>query len=219
VIVFAILFGILCFLGLSFLALVWFFRRLRDKWDEVGPGAHGKRVAIVLMGIAAIASPYVAFKTWELSFVLARVPDPLHVWWIEYRLEESWGIGLPGDNETGFVVYRLTPGSAQWARSKGTRLGEFLPGGSESWHLTPVDENDPYDRWHRYDQDSDVRPHGANIREYLGQYGFSIPLEKESDTDANRAIRNPGSFYSYGRGGSVTIVDPQRGKVYFAYAG
>lgn len=54
---------------------------------------------------------------------------------------------------------------------------------------------------------------------YLRKYGFPIPIEKGRADEADRAIRSPGSFYSYGRAGSITIVDPARGKVYFAYVG
>ena len=62
--------------------------------------------------------------------MLARVPEPLEVASIEYRLEESWGLGfLPGDNQTGFAVCRLTDASTGWARSQGGRLGEMLPRG------------------------------------------------------------------------------------------
>lgn len=126
---------------------------------------------------------------------------------------------MPGDNETGFVVYRLTERTTLWARSKGSRLGEALPGGRTSWHATPVDETGSRNRWHDYDSEAERHRHRATIREYLDTYGFSIPVEKGQDDEANRAIREAGSFYSYGRGGSVTIVDPARGKVYFAYAG
>jgi hypothetical protein len=126
---------------------------------------------------------------------------------------------MPGDNETGFVVYRLTERTAQWARSKGSRLGEALSDGKTSWHATPIDETGSRNRWHHYDSETERHRHPATIREYLGAYGFSIPIEMGRDDEANRAIREAGSFYSYGRGGSVTIVDPARGKVYFAYAG
>ncbi|MDE8651907.1 hypothetical protein [Novosphingobium album (ex Liu et al. 2023)] len=193
---------------------------LRKRWRATDPDHRIRRVAIVSAGLLVVTSPYLAFKAYELRFVLARVPSPLHVAWIEYRLEDSFGgIGLPGDNETGFVVYRLTGASAQWARSKGQRLGEALPGGAESWHATPVDESGVRNSWHHYDSEAEKHGHSATIAEYLDKYGFSIPIEKGRDDEANRAIREPGSFYSYGRGGSVTIIDPARGKVYFAYAG
>lgn len=61
--------------------------------------------------------------------------------------------------------------------------------------------------------------HPPDLVEYLDKYGFSIPIEEGRLDEANKAIQSGGSFYSYGKGGSVTIVDPARGKVYFAYAG
>ncbi len=189
---------------------------LRKKWQRTDSEQRIRRIAIVLTSLLVVASPYLLFKAYELRFVLARVPSPLHVAWIEYRLEDSFGgIGLPGDNETGFVVYRLTEASAEWARSKGPQLGEVLPGGADRWHATPIDASG----WHHYDSETDKHSHPAAISEYLDKYGFSIPIGKGRDDEANRAIRSPGSFYSYGRGGSVTIIDPTRGKVYFAYAG
>lgn len=214
--VFIVLFAVLCLFGFALLGLAWFFRRLHDRWDE---WSWSKRLGFFGAGVVVIASPFLVFKVTELRFVLARVPEPLHVSWIEYRLEESWGIGLPGDNETGFVIYRLTNRSADWARSKGPRLREFLSGGPDHWHPTPVDDGAADGRWHPYDDDSKVPPHRANIREYLDKYGFSIPVEKDRAGEADWAIQRPGSFYSYGRSGSITIVDPQHGKVYFAYAG
>lgn len=193
---------------------------LRKRWQGTAPEQWIRRVAIILAGLLVLASPYLLYKANEIRFVLARVPSPLHVAWIEYRLEDSFGgMGLPGDNETGFVVYRLTDASGQWARSKGARLGEALPGGVKSWQATPVDDSGVRSPWHHYNSAPGKHGHPATIAEYLDAYGYLIPIEKGRDDDANRAIREPGSFYSYGLGGSVTIVDPARGKVYFAYAG
>ena len=171
-------------------------------------------------------SPYLAYKAWELRFVLARVPAPLEVLWIDYRLEQSWGIGMPGDNETGFVVYRLTERSRDRAWSEGTRLREVLAHPrqswpSEGWRPTPIDLADPNtsDRWRRFDSDGKVVRQRLSFENYLGRYGFDIPLAQGITDEADAAIRMPGSFYLYGPGGSITVVDPHRGKVYFAYAG
>lgn len=220
------MFGLFIFLGIILILLTTFaligavLFLLRNIWLSTAPEQRTRRIAIILAGALIVTSPYLLFKADELRVVLARVPRPLHVAWIEYRLEDSFGgIGLPGDNETGFVVYRLTDESAQWARSKGAGLGQALPGGGESWHATPVKTSGVRNPWHHYDSETEKRRHPANIAEYLDAYGFSIPIEKGRDDEANRAIRAPGSFYSYGDGGSVTIVDPTRGKVYFAYAG
>lgn len=192
---------------------------LRTRWNVTDQKRPNRRMAIILAGALAITSPYLAFKTFDLWLTLYRVPEPLHVAWIEYRLEESWGIGGPGDNETGFIVYRLTRASADWVRQQGPDLGVSLPGGSLEWQPTPIKDLDADDRWHAGDDLSKGILHRALLQEYLDKYGFSIPLEKGADTEFNDAIGKSGSFYKYGRGGSITVIDTTRGKVYFAYAG
>lgn len=198
-----------------YLACRWVYRTRINAGEE----RRGERIAIALAGALAMSSPYLLFKAGEVYFALSRLPQPLQISWIEYRLEQGWGLGLPGDNETGFVIYRMTSGSAEWARSQGQNLGAMLPGGSAVWHLTPVDESGADNPWHQYDSASSPRSHAANLKEYLDKYGFPIPVEDGRDIEFNDAIQNPGSFYSYGRGGSVTVVDPKRGKIYLAYAG
>ncbi|WP_246728497.1 hypothetical protein [Microvirga terricola] len=180
---------------------------------------------IVIAGLLLVGVPYLLVQRYEHQLLLARVPAPLEVASVEYQLEESWGVGfMPGDNETGFVVYRLTNASAEWARNQGSRLGDMLPGGASRWHPTPV-KNAHDNGWHPYDHDPQMmsaqraEQHLPTIAEYLEKYGFTIPIESGRDSEADQSIQSEGSFYSYGRGGSVTIVDPIRGKVYFAYAG
>ncbi|MBB3647448.1 hypothetical protein FHX14_003663 [Rhizobium sp. BK619] len=210
-------------------AIAIFFLGLRRIWRRTQPNQFVLRSVIIACGLGAIALPYVANKVGERNYVLARVPEPLEVAEIEYRLEESWGVGfMPGDNETGFVVYRLTNGSADWARKQGSQLGNMLSGAKGAWHETPVDDRGDeaaISQWHHYDHDPQMmtidRPqrHPPTIFEYLEKYGFTIPIEERRASEADRSIQSSGSFYSYGEGGSVTIVDPGRGKVYFAYAG
>ncbi len=209
---------------LAITVIVLVFRGLRYLWRRTRPDQIIRRGLIVAVGLAAIALPFVANKVGERNHLLGRVPEPLEVAEIEYRLEELFGVGfMPGDNETGFVVYRLTDKSASWAREQGSRLGETLSGAERTWRATPVD--DRIDEWHPYDDEPGMievelpARHPPNLEEYLEKYGFSIPIEKGRTDEANKAIQSGGSFYSYGGGGSVTIVDPARGKVYFAYAG
>ncbi|MFC7396077.1 hypothetical protein ACFQU1_02560 [Chelatococcus sp. GCM10030263] len=183
-----------------------------------------------MVSLLVVGVPYVAAKRYEQQHerevLLARVPEPLKASSVDYRLEESWGLGfMPGDNETGFVVYSLTEASAAWARSQGSHLAQMLPGGSAKWRPTPVGDAGDHREWHPYDHDPGMMTarrapqHPPTIWEYLEKYGFIIPIEPGKDVEADQAIQQPGSFYSYGKGGSVTIVDPVRGKVYFAYAG
>jgi hypothetical protein len=159
---------------------------------------------------------------WETYLSFARIPAPLHSTWIEYRREVVFGLGfMPGDHETGFAVYRLTNTSAQWARTQGDKLRDILPGGSTSWYPTPVGQKDDAEEWPQCNQFEDCKgnKNPPSIVDYLDKYGFPIQLADGATAEADEAIRSKGSFYHYGQGGSVTIVDPGRGKVYFAYAG
>lgn len=214
--VLAALFLLIC-LGLPFLrGVLWFIRTLNDGWYE---WCWTERLGFLGVGLVAISSPYTAFKIHELNLVFERVPDPLRAIWIEYREEKSWGHGLPGDAETGVVVYRLTDGSARRAQAEGDRLRESLPGGYESWHPTPI-ANWDYDGspWRKSRDNIKNSPHGPDIKEYLDKYA-PIPIDQQRIDEINQAIRTTGSFYSYGRGGSITIVSPMNEKVYFAFAG
>lgn len=118
---------------------------------------------------------------------------------------------MPGDNEAGFVVSTLTPRSAEWARAQD--LARHLSGGTSKWHRTPVNKEDAEMR-HSH---SSVPPEGSlTIHQFVRG---DIFVEEGRDTEANHAMANTGSFYSYGLGGSLTVVDPGRGNIYFAYQG
>ncbi len=213
------LFALLLALACTFALYIWAVVRAVGIFRRsLGKARIAKKLAATALAIAVVASPFLIFKATELYLVLRRVPEPLQASWIEYRIEDQQGIGLPGDNEAGFVVYRLSEKSAAWARSKGDRLGEFLPGGAAQWRPTPVDDKREEDRWHSHDPPRKMGPHSPMIQEYIDRY-VMINIPDGAAREADHAIRTPGSFYTYGSGGSVTIVDPIKEKVYFAYAG
>ncbi|EJZ17322.1 hypothetical protein RCCGEPOP_31349 [Rhizobium sp. Pop5] len=200
-------------------AIAAFFLGLRRMLRRTRPDQSVLRGLIIVFGLGVLASPFIAMEIAEQIDVLAHVPKPLEFSEIEYRLEES--------RKTGFFVYRLTDESADWARKQGSQLGEKLLGAKGTWRETPVDDSSDEKatyQWHPYDRYPDLmsvdRPkyHPPTIIEYLEKYGFLITIEDGRDREADQSIRSSGSFYSYGDGGSVTIVDPGRGKVYFAYA-
>ncbi|WP_429806791.1 hypothetical protein [Ensifer sp. B1-9] len=180
--------------SLAIAVVVLFFLGLRRLWRRTRPDQVRRRGLIIAIGLLAILSPYVASKITERRYVLARVPEPLEVAEVEYRLEELFGVGfMPGDNETGFVVYRLTQESADWARKQGSRLGDVLSGEKGTWRATPVD--DRRDEWHPYDDEPEMMAmelparHPPNLEEFLDKYGFSIPIQKGRTDEANKAIQ------------------------------
>nr|WP_145959123.1 hypothetical protein [Rhizobium sp. ACO-34A] len=207
----------------AYVAIIRMFLRL---WKGFGPERRLSRGLVLLAAfMTLIVLPYALFRSSGDNSQESRIPRPLKMARIEYQLEESWGFGGPGDNETGFVIYQLTEESAGWARAQGSALATQLSQGARCWRPTPVEKDagtpDDLRRWTGPIQEEreEWAARKPNIADYLDLYGFTIPVEKARMIEADSAIQNPGSFYCYGRGGSLTIVDPGRGKVYFAYAG
>ena len=103
-------------------------------------------------------------------------------------------------------------------------IGRSLADG-EGWQATPIvvaEGNRWYSSWHSHGRghsERDDAPHASNVREYIGRYGYDIPIDARRVEEVDRVIQSPGSYYRYGKGGSVTIVSPAKGKVYFFYAG
>jgi hypothetical protein len=185
-------------------------------WRRAGSERPWWRLAVVLIGLGIVASPYLTWKTYHYRFTLNRLPDRLDVASIEFQEEEAWGIGGPGDNETGFIAYRLAPKNADWARSRGAALASSLPGGSTEWLQTPIVCVDRTCPWkNEVAKQTDV----PSLAGYLGRYGFDIRVDRKWHDKVNRAIRAPGSVYRYTRAGGVTLVVPADGMAYFAYAG
>lgn len=195
-------------LGLAALVVWLFFRFLVLRWRRTRPNQILSRLFIILSAVAFIAVPLVGLKQWEHSLLFGHLPKPLEATEIEYRLEESWGIGGPGDAETGFVVYRLDDYSKKWALEQGANLGTRLADYAGAWHSTSIDYARDSDRWE-----------ASGVEGYLGKYGYSIKVDEAWLEKANQTMRLPGAAYSYGKGGSITLVDPEGGRVYFFYAG
>lgn len=216
-IVLAALFVILFLVGTYVAGLATFLSFMRERWSRWGNSAR----LLATVGLPLlILSPYLGYRGLELRHALERVPDPLHAMWIDYRVEKSSGFGLPSDNETGFLVYRLTPASARWAKAQSASLSKKLSHGrGGEWKPTPiVDEGSGTSRWHGAREPKPIN-HGLDVRDYLGRYGYGIDVEKGRIDEANRLIRRSGSFYQYGRGGRLTVVAPRDGQVIVAYAG
>lgn len=100
----------LCFLIAFALVIIGIvvlvFLGLRRIWRRTRSDQLVLRGLIVVLGVGFVVAPYVAFKFEERRWILAHVPQPLDVAEIEFRVEELYGMGfMPGDNETGFVVY------------------------------------------------------------------------------------------------------------------
>lgn len=182
-------------------------------WLLAKPGNFLVRGLVGALALALFASPVVAYKLYEHAAIIAHVPAPLKIAEIDYRLEQNWAADGSGTGWAGLVVYRLSPPSIQWAREQGIALVSALPGGSAGWRATPIEYDDQYGNWYRYDN-LGVTP---GVSDYVRQYDFDTSVDKSIEADVNRAIQNAGAFYSYVDPESTTIVDPMEGKVYYFY--
>jgi len=139
---------------------------------------------------------------------------------ILYRNEENWDsvlLPLPGDNETGILMYELPDATAGKIGSEGvsffSRLGNVerrvgYQRAYSEWHETPIVDGGGWS----------VSKFGRKISDYLNQYGFGIDADKSAEAMADDAISTPGNFYSHGPIGLVIVI-PKLKRVIFAYAG
>jgi hypothetical protein len=195
--------------GLTFWAFLTAMKRLDEGATKAG------LAALALVGLV-LTSPYLAWVAWSAharsgAGLDAYVPGMLAIEGREFGYEEAWGIGMPGDNETGFASFRLTPYSAAWVRAQSPALRERLD--SRPWRPTPASFAELSGRA------GAGRAGGSPTADYLGQYGFTIPIPPEHLRRADAALQSSGSVWTAGRGGSITLVSPAQSRVFVFYAG
>lgn len=169
----------------------------------------------------------VAFKLLEHRHWRSFVPTGLDVGRIEYQRDESWGIGLPGDNETGLIVYRLPSSTADAVRRSGMAFLQTVGreprnrgdwhGLYTTWHQTPMLIG-AQDSWAVLPKGEAAGTRSATLAEYLDKYGFGIPIDPGIITKIDKALAEPGNYYAFGRIG-VFIIIPKESIAVYAYAG
>jgi len=187
--------------------------------------------ALAVRWVAAITfliylALFASFKLYQNNFRLSYVPDGLHVAKVIYAKEESaspLSFGLPGENETGLIVYELPLSTAQEIKGAGIEYFRSLPpnagkdrdsrGAYWEWLQTPMWDAD----WLR-EPASTTTSATPRVDFYLGTYGFGIALEPHIEELVNEAVSRPGSYFGRGRSG-ILIVKPDRQRVVFLYAG
>jgi hypothetical protein len=175
------------------------------------------------IGFLVCIALVVSFKLYERQFRLGHVPGGLNASTVLYAAEQSWGLPfflLPGDNETGLIVYELPDGTAKEIQKIGIDYFTKMPqkaGDSRDWHGR-------YETWQSTPillEGSDSGTNTTNsseIANYLNRYGFGISIDSQIEQEINKAISKPGSFAAYGRNG-VLIVIPDIRRVVYAYRG
>ena len=145
-------------------------------------------VIAVVIGVP-LSGYYLLGYFWRLGFV----PQAMGAWSVLYASEKSWGIGLPADNETGIIVYKMPEAIAVQLEKDGLTYLEHLPaqahgnwrGRYETWLPTPV-ASDPKWAWPRSQAGMQGDWSSPGIGDYLFRYGFVIPLDRDIEQMVNR---------------------------------
>jgi hypothetical protein len=192
---------------------------------------RGVGCLVALFAVALLIFGWIKYR--EYRHYRDIVPFGLRVTGIEYRAENDFGgVGLPGDNETGVVVYSLEPKQAQQLAQEGlnavSRLGRqkgtWEPDDPRrkalygSWMPTPALDVAAAD-WKVHSAQRPPTGQPIRIREFLDKYGFDIPVARPVEREIDESLATPGSYFSFARGGKVFILMPARRKGVLAYAG
>ncbi len=156
------------------------------------------------------------------AYLLKQVPKSLNVKKSIYAVTEHHGIGFPGDNETGFIVYKIPTAQSELIYNLGISYLNNLPEIKENdfkkkYELTSEWMNTPIKKDNEWKMEIE---HGDSVvMNQLCRYGFCIDIEKEYEDIANTIITNPGSYYAYRKGGATIIISPQKQMIIYLYSG
>lgn len=167
-----------------------------------------------------ITSIYITYYHYEKEFDLSFVPDALGIHSVSYHKEESWGIGGPGDNESGILVYPLSNEISKQISEQGINFFRNIPpntnqrdrdfrGYYTNWSETPVKST----TFWAYRENSSK----LYISDYVCRYGFCIDIDPIIETNANLIVNSTGNYYAYGRTGLI-IVSPKKNIVLYLYS-
>jgi len=176
-------------------------------------------VALAVLVPLAYAGWNASWQWFINSHHLSFVPSAMGVQRVLYVSEESWGLG-PGGNETGIIVYEMPATIAADLSRRGlVYLNELSSqatarewrGRYSDWQLTPIEIKGVW-------RPTEAVPTSSPIRDYLGRYGFAIPVRSDVEHLTNGALLNAGSFYARGRTGVIILVPSQK-RIIYAYRG
>ena len=172
-------------------------------------------IAVLLAWFGILLAWKLGMRSHHLSFV----PDALGVDDIDYVEEQRWGIpliGLPGDNETGIIIYELPGDAADAIAKEGLRHLQGLPANSRS---NGRDWRGRYDHWQATPFDDTAR--ARMTWTYSGiprECAFCVRVDPRIWAEVERIVNAPGSYYALGRIG-VIVVSPRARRVIYMYNG
>ena len=183
---------------------------------------RGTKVSLAILITAGLLFGAVKLERFAAQRPFEFVPERLGAVRVIYEKEESWGVGLPGDNETGVIVYEMSAEAATTVRAAGLSFfggsDDVMPARSNhffQWQPTPVANLDP---GARPDAAQPAITGGKVLAGYLDRYGFGIELDPKVEAFINGALAQPGSYVGQGRIGALIVVPVQQ-RIVFIYSG
>ena len=126
---------------------------------------------------------------------------------------EGWG---PGANQTGVVVYPLPAATAEAIGKQGVTFFDSFRPEWRQWRITPIADADLHGTpagARNFD------PGASPLDSFLDKYGLMLEVDASVAARINKAMTQPGSFYSHRSGGGMVIVSPASKEAYLIYAG
>lgn len=199
----------LCMLGipLAFISLI--------VWSAVKIIRHAGLKVLLALILAIVLVSKLAWKHYELRHALQALPAMLEVSEMSYAAEESWGIGLPGDNETGVRVFPLKAAVAQRIEDD----GPCRPQSRDENVQESSAQRKQYADWQPTPMPAQARNGEGQLvplrlDTYLDRYGFGIAVDPDIERRVNAIIQSPGSCYVRLRTGTLVISPHERLVIY-----
>jgi hypothetical protein len=215
-------------LALGGLLLFPFFAAFRIADGPAAVGGCGwsdrfQKHPRISMALVLVLTLYGLYRADVHQSNLSYVPDGMGVSEILYDIEESAGIGLPGDYEIGIIAYALPSQAANEIQAEGIRYFSHLPrrvggygyslhGLYTDWKPTPA----PADIWL-------ARPGESRVQSFLSgtrtayYYGRGLEIDPTYEAEILEAVSQPGNYFAYGRSG-IIVVAPKIQRVIYAHA-
>ena len=200
---------------LAFLALI--------VTSAVKVARHAGLKVLIALIVAIVVVSKLAWDHYALRRALRVVPETLEVTSMLYSAEEHWGIGLPGDNETGLLIFPLKETVAR--RMEEEDICHMAAMGRDEALRGPAYDTRTvrYDGWQPTPMPAEVRNGEGEtvplrVDTFLDRYGFGIEIDPEIERRVNAIIGAPGSCYARGRSGTL-VISPRERLVVYMYAG
>ena len=177
-----------------------------------------RRFRTLLLCMVAVLLVWLVLEVMTYAGRLSLLPTGVKAPFVIYARHQSWGIGSPGDAETGLIEYRLARGeAARIARLDAKALAEQT---GIAWAPTPVRPDAVgYDTTFLTDGTGGQYPEGhrPSIYDFLSYYGFPIGIGDDRAARIDDALNNPGSYIGHDDRDRLVILSPRIDRVIMAY--